>query len=180
MAPRSSNTPDEGEIVFHEIAPLYYPDSRVLLLGSMPSPKSREASFYYGNPQNRFWQVLGMLWGEELPRGASPEEQAIKRDFCRRHHIALWDCIARCRIVGASDSSISEVVPNDVARLLSRVPIQEIFCTGAASWKYYHQLIEPTCARGAQRLPSTSPANAAWSLERLCEAWEPVRAAADA
>jgi TDG/mug DNA glycosylase family protein len=149
------------------LAPVCDGQSRVLILGTMPSPKSREVGYHYGNPQNRFWRVMAALWGEEPPRG-----REACRDLALRRHFALDDVLASCTITGASDASIKDPVPNDLrARVLDRAPIQAIFCTGATSHRLYTRLIEPTLGIPATRLPSTSPANASWSLERLVGAY---------
>lgn len=171
---------DAGGVVVHPLPPLFVPDSRVLLLGSMPSPKSREVQFFYGHPQNRFWPVIAGLWGEPVPAGNTVEElNAARRELCLRHRIALWDVLASCRIVGASDASITEAVPNDLSRILDACDIRQIFCTGSAAGSYYRKLIEPELGRPCVVLPSTSPANARWRLPQLIEAWAPVREAAE-
>ena len=135
----------------------------------MPSPKSREVCFYYGNPQNRFWRVMAALWDEPLP-----EENDDRRDLCLRHHVALWDVLASCTITGASDASIRDPVPNDVGRIISCV-----FCTGGTATRIYRRLVEPTCGMPCVGLPSTSPANARMRLDDLIAAYEPLRRAAN-
>lgn len=159
--------------VNHEISPVYDGTSRVLILGSFPSVKSREGHFFYHHPQNRFWRLLAALFGEEPP--ASIEE---KRAFLLRNHLAVWDVIASCEITGSSDSSIKNVVPNDLNRILDTADIRQIFCNGAASFNLYKKYCLPATNREAVKLPSTSPANAAFSLERLASLWAPVRDAA--
>ena len=153
------------QTVVHTIPPLYDSHSRVLLLGSIPSPKSREAGFYYAHPQNRFWRVLAAVLGEPVPQ--SIEE---KRAMCLKHHVALWDTIARCDIAGASDLSIRNAEPNDIGKLVRESEITRIFATGGKSAELYRKLIEPQLHIPITQLPSTSPANAAWSLDRLIEA----------
>ena len=148
------------QTIVHTIPPLYDSESRVLLLGSIPSPKSREVGFFYGHPQNRFWRVLAAVLGEEVP--VSIED---KRAMCLRHHVALWDTIAKCDIAGASDTSIRNAEPNDIGRLLRESKITRIFATGGKSAQLYRKLIEPKTGVPITQLPSTSPANAAWSLE---------------
>ena len=150
----------------HPIPPLFDAESRVLILGSFPSIKSREAMFFYGHPQNRFWPLLALLTGEPTPQ--TVEE---KRALALRHHFALWDSIGQCTITGSSDSSIRDVVPNDLRAITDHAPIERIFCNGNTSLKYYRRYNEPLLGRPAVVLPSTSPANAAWSLQRLAEAW---------
>lgn len=157
------------QTVVHTIPPLYDSQSRVLLLGSIPSPKSREVGFFYGHPQNRFWRVLAAVLGEEVPQTIE-----AKRAMCLTHHIALWDTIARCDIAGASDTSIRNAVPNDIGKLVRESEISRIFATGGKSAELYRKLIEPTLHIPITQLPSTSPANAAWSLERLIEAYRVI------
>ncbi|WP_418844500.1 DNA-deoxyinosine glycosylase [Parafannyhessea umbonata] len=153
------------------LEPMFDAHSRVLMLGTMPSPKSREVGYHYGNPQNRFWRVMAAICGEEPP---------TCREECRAlallHHFALDDVLKSCTIVGASDASIRDAVPNDLrARVLDHAPIRAIFCTGAASHRLYRRYIEPELGIPATRLPSTSPANASWSLPRLVEAYGVVK-----
>ena len=157
------------QTVVHTIPPLYDSHSRVLLLGSIPSPKSREAGFYYAHPQNRFWRVLAAVLGEEIPQ--TVEE---KRAMCLTHYVALWDTIARCDIAGASDLSIRNAEPNDIGKLVRESEITRIFATGGKSAELYRKLIEPQLHIPIMQLPSTSPANAAWSLERLIEAYRVI------
>lgn len=160
--------------------PLWAPDSRVLMLGSIPSPKSREFGFYYMHPRNRFWPVLAAIFDEQVP--ASIEE---RRGLALRHHIALFDSLVECDIVGASDASIRNPVPADLRPLLAGSRIHAIFCTGATAAKYFTKWCDPMLRDAGfdipmTQLPSTSPANAAWSLERLVAAYDPVREAAEA
>ena len=157
------------ETVTHNIPPLFDKNSRVLLLGSMPSPKSRETRFFYGHPQNRFWRVLAAVFRTPLPQTIDET-----RALCLRHHVALWDTIAQCDIKGASDSSIKNVIPNDINSLLKQTNITRIFATGGKSAALYRKWIEPQTHMPIIQLPSTSPANAAWSLERLIEAYRIV------
>lgn len=153
----------------HPIPPLFDERSRVLILGSFPSVKSREAMFFYGHPQNRFWQVFAALIGAPLPK--TLEE---KRALILSNHFALWDCIGSCTIIGSSDSSIRDVAANDIRVITEHAPIERIYCNGATSMKYFMRYIAPQSGRSAQQLPSTSPANAAWSLERLIDAWRVI------
>ena len=155
----------------HEIAPVFDTHSRVLILGSFPSVKSREACFFYHHPQNRFWKVIAALTGEPVP-----EDIPKKRELLLAHHIAVWDVIESCDIVGSSDSSIKNVRPNDLNRILMRAPVGKIFANGGKSFELYTKFCEPVLGRSCEKLPSTSPANAAFSLERLIEAWAPVKA----
>lgn len=156
--------------VTHSIPPTYDAHSRVLVLGTMPSPRSREEGYNYGHPRNRFWQVLAALAHEELPT-----TNELKRDFCLRHGIALWDVLSSCDIEGASDASIRNARPNNLALITQAAPIEAVFCTGAKAYELYQRLgCERACGLAATRLPSTSPANAAWSLDRLIEAYAPI------
>lgn len=156
-------------MIVHPIPPLYNEESEILILGSFPSVKSREQQFFYGHKQNRFWKVMAALFDEPLP--ATNDE---RRDLALRHGIALWDVLAECSIEGASDSSIGACVPNDLARILDRAPIRAIFCTGAKAAELYGRHCEAAAGRPCVRLPSTSPANASFSLDRLVEAYRAI------
>ena len=156
----------EYQTVTHQFEPVFDEDSKVLILGTFPSVKSREQNFYYGHPQNRFWKTLAGILAVPVP-GSIDE----KKEFLLSHHIALWDVIASCSIEGSSDSSIRDVVPNDLSRILSASSIQAIFCNGKTSWNYYKKYQEAVTGIPAVSLPSTSPANAAWTLEKLEGAW---------
>lgn len=164
----------EYKIVHHTFGPLYDARSRVLILGSIPSPKSREVNFFYGHPQNRFWPVLAAVLGEAKP--ATIDE---KRVMVLKHGIAMWDTLASCEIRGASDAAIRNPVPNDIASILEKTQIRTIFCTGTVSHKLYTKLCQPQTGIPAVKLPSTSPANAAWSFERLVEAYRVIGEALD-
>ena len=153
--------------VIHEIEPVYDKNSRVLLLGTMPSPKSRETGFFYGHPQNRFWKVLALLFDEP-----TPETIEEKRDLCLRHHIALWDVVSSCDIEGASDASIKNAKPNDLAQILNAAPIQAVFTTGTKAGQLYKKLCEPATSIPCTVLPSTSPANSRVSLSELCTTYK--------
>ncbi len=150
----------------HPIPPLYGPDSKKLILGSFPSVKSREARFFYGHPQNRFWKILAALCGEPVPKSI---EEKIR--LVLDHGFALWDVIASCEIVGSSDSSITNAAANDLRPILEGSRVTQIFCNGTTSYRLYGRYIQPVTGIEAVCLPSSSPANAAWSLERLIEAW---------
>ncbi len=156
--------------VIHPIKPLYDKNSIILILGSFPSLKSREQMFFYSHPQNRFWKVLAAVFNSNIPQTV---EQ--KRQFLLSHHIAVWDVIASCEIVGSSDNSIKNVVPNDLTEILSNADIKQIFVNGKTAEKYYNKYIKVQIDRSAICLPSTSPANAAWSLERLIDDWKIVK-----
>ena len=161
--------------VVHEIAPVYNSESRILILGTMPSPKSREQGFFYMHPQNRFWKVLPAIFGECLSTtNNSPDrENAIqeRKEFLLRHKIALWDVLSSCEIDGASDSSIKNAIPNDFTGIFSKTKIRKVFCTGKTAFslwqKFCAEKYEKRFGITSECLPSTSPANAAWSLERL-------------
>lgn len=151
----------------HTIEPVYDSHSRILILGSFPSVKSRETGFFYGHPRNRFWKVLAGITRSDEP--VSTEE---KRKFLLEHGIAVWDVIAACTIRGSSDASIRDVVPNDLTPILKTARIRAIFTNGSISDRMYRKYQEPVIRRQAVRLPSTSPANAAFSYEQLCEEWK--------
>lgn len=157
------------EHIIHSIEPVFDAESRVLILGTMPSPKSREVQFYYGHPQNRFWRVLAAVLGEEVPQSV-PEKKAM----LLQHRIALWDVLAECEITGASDSSIRNPVANDLSVILDHAPVQAVFTTGATAWKLYTRLQKPHTGIEAVRLPSTSPANCAVKMEALTEAYKAI------
>ena len=154
----------------HPFPPLYDENSKVLILGSFPSVKSREDMFFYGHPQNRFWRVIAAITGEETP--VTIEE---KSRLLYKNHIALWDVIASCDITGSSDSSIKNVVANDLTIILERADIRQIFVNGKTAEKYYNKCIRDTVGREATCLPSTSPANAGWKLERIVETWSVIK-----
>ena len=151
----------EKQPQLHTIAPVYDENSRILILGSFPSVKSREAAFFYGHPQNRFWRVLAAVLGEEAPQTA-----AEKKSLLLRHGVALWDVIASCDIAGSSDASITNVTPNDLSRILDAAPVRRIFCNGGTAYRY-----DEAVWGKAEALPSTSPANARSSVQALTERW---------
>lgn len=155
------------ERITHAFSPVFNAESRVLILGTMPSPKSRELGFYYSHPRNRFWPVMAMLFEEDIPK--TPND---KTDFCLRHKIALWDVLAECDIEGASDSSIKNAVPNDLSVILNSADIKAVFCTGSTAAKLYKKFIEPKTGITAKPLPSTSPANAKMGLDALMEEYK--------
>jgi len=157
-------------MLVHPIAPVFDKDSKVLILGSFPSVKSREEGFFYGHPQNRFWKVTSQVFGEELP--VTIDE---KKAFLIRNHIAVWDVIGSCEIEGSSDSSIRNVTVNDLSVILDTADIRAIFLNGKKAEQYYKKYIFPALKRDAVCLPSTSPANAAWSLDKLTDAWKVIK-----
>ena len=150
----------------HRIPPVYDENSRMLILGSFPSVKSREAEFFYAHPQNRFYRVLSTVFDDEFP-----ETNELRRAFLLRHRVAVWDVIARCEIAGSSDASIKNAEANDIRPLLEKTRIERIFVNGKTAEKLYIKHIEPVVGIKAVPLPSTSPANASWSLEKLIEEW---------
>lgn len=159
----------EAGLVTHEFDAFFDKDSRVLILGTIPSPKSREQGFYYGHPQNRFWKVLADVLDEGFPQ--TVEE---RKGFLKRNHIALWDVLESCEIKGASDVSIRNAKPNDMNRILQEADIRAIFATGAKAAQLYKKLCFPECGVEAVRLPSTSPANCGCSYETLREAYSQI------
>ncbi|MCH5255124.1 MAG: DNA-deoxyinosine glycosylase [Lachnospiraceae bacterium] len=152
---------------YHNIPPLYDKNSKILILGSFPSVKSREGQFFYHHPQNRYWKVMAAVTGCPVP-----ETIEEKKEMILSHRIAMWDVIASCDISGSSDSSIRNVVPNDIGKLLAETEIERIYTNGGTAHKYYRKYIKSKIDREDIVLPSTSPANAAWSLERLITAWK--------
>ena len=156
----------QSERIVHEIPPVFDSRSRVLILGTMPSPQSRKQGFYYGHPQNRFWKVLALLFGEDVPQGTD-----ARRQFALTHRIALWDVLASCDIAGASDSSIRNPQPNDIAGLLKKTQIRAVFTTGKTAGRLYEKLCRPSCLVDAAVLPSPSPANCRCHLDELVEAY---------
>lgn len=160
----------KAERITHPFPPLYDENSETLILGSFPSVKSRENMFFYGHMQNRFWKVISKIYDEKLP-----ETIGEKKALILNHRLALWDSIRSCAIVGSSDSSVRDVVPNDISEIISNSKIDRIFCNGALSYKMYMKYIFPTTEIKALKLPSTSPANAAYSLERLIGEWSVIK-----
>lgn len=159
--------------IAHPLAPIFDEHSKVLVLGTMPSPVSREVGFYYGHPQNRFWKVLGALFDEPEPR--TNEERTA---FLLAHRIALWDVLASCTIEGASDASIADPVPNDLSAVVDAAPIEAVFTTGAKAAALYRRFDAELAERLAHTaLPSTSPANARMRLADLVAAYQPLKAA---
>ena len=158
------------EKVLHNIPPVFDATSRVLILGSFPSVKSREGMFFYHHPQNRFWRVVAAVCGAPVP-----ETVGEKRALLLENRIALWDVIASCEIAGSADASIRSVVPNDLSRILAAAGIRHIYTNGQTAHKLYGKHQAQGIALPESALPSTSPANAAWSLERLIAAWSVIR-----
>ena len=151
----------------HPIPPLYNDKSEVLILGSFPSVKSREANFFYGHPQNRFWKVIAGIFDEEIPQTIEEKKRLILT-----HHLSMWDVIAECDIIDSSDSSIKDVVPNDLSVILDKAPIRRIIVNGKTAEKMYNKYTLDKTGIKAVVMPSTSPANAAWNIDRLVAEWE--------
>ena len=150
----------------HPFEAIYDKNSKILILGSFPSVKSREQKFFYGHPQNRFWKVISAIFKEEIPKSI-PE----KKKMLISNKIALWDVIASCEIIGSSDSSITNAVPNDLTPIFKSAKIEKVFCNGTKSFELYQKYIYPKNNIKAEKLPSTSPANAAFNLEKLIKEW---------
>ena len=160
----------KAEHIIHPIAPVYDADSRILILGTLPSPASRAFGFYYGHKQNLFWPLLAGLFNEQIPA-----DIAERRAFALKHHIALFDVLKEGDIVGASDSSIKNAVVNDFAPIFETANIQAVFCTGKTALKYYNAFAFPKTQKEAIYLPSTSPANrAAQSKPEFMAAWRQI------
>ena len=159
----------EYEHIVHSFEPVYDKASEILILGTLPSVKSRENNFYYGHKQNRFWKVLATLLKEPVP-----ETIEEKKAMLLAHRIALWDVIQSCDIKGSSDSSIKNVQPTDIGMILEKTNITRIYANGNKAGQLYKRYQFPVTGIEAMVLPSTSPANAAWSLDRLCEAWRVI------
>lgn len=156
-------------MIVHPIPPEYDSDSKVLILGSFPSVKSREQGFFYGHPQNRFWKVISAITNSDVP-GTIEEKKAL----LKRNGIALWDTIKSCDIVGSADSSIKNVVPNDLSVILDNSKVKRIFVNGKTSKAYYDKYLKDKTGIDAVCLPSTSPANATTNLEKLIDCWKVI------
>lgn len=157
-------------MVIHEIKPVFNKDSKILILGSFPSVKSREGQFFYHHPQNRFWKILSALYNETMP--ISIED---KKTFLLTHHIALWDVIHSCTITGSSDSSIKDVVINDITPILKETNIRKIYTNGNTADTLYKKYMYPNVQIKAIKLPSSSPANARFTLDMLIEDWKIIK-----
>lgn len=157
-------------MILHNIPPLYNNKSETLILGSFPSVKSREAEFFYGHPQNRFWRVLAGVFSCTVP-----ETVEQKKRLVLENRLALWDVIAECEINGSADTSIKNVKPNDMSEIIKNSAVSRIFVNGRTAEKYYIRYIEKSVGFKAVCLPSTSPANAAWPLDKLITAWSVIR-----
>lgn len=159
------------DLISHTFAPVFDAHSRILILGTMPSPRSRKNGFYYGHPQNRFWRILADVFTEVIP-----SDNKAKEDFLLRHKIALWDVLQSCRIKGADDSSITAPIPNDLQKILVRADIQAVFTTGQKATQLYRNLCMKQTGIAAQYLPSTSPANCArYSYDDLVREYDVLK-----
>ena len=159
----------EYQSLKHTFDPVFNTESKILILGSFPSVKSRENNFFYGHPQNRFWKVMAKVLEWEVP--TTIEE---KREMLLKNHVAVWDVIASCSIVGSSDTSIKDVVVNDFSKILENSKVERIYVNGGKAYELYHKYAEKVTGIKAVKLPSTSPANAAWSLEKLTKTWKEI------
>lgn len=158
-----------ADYIVHPFEPVFDADSRILILGSLPSPDSRKNGFYYGHARNRFWKVLAQVTGFPAPQ--TVEEKIA---FAYKAHIALYDVIAACEIIGASDASIKNVQPADLSPIFAAAKIQAVFCSGTKAYQLYLRWQKPLWDVPVFALPSTSPANAAWSAEKLAEAYRVI------
>lgn len=154
----------------HPIPPVYNHDSKILILGSFPSVKSREGGFFYHHPQNRFWRVISQVFSQPMPQSIED-----KRRMLLDLKLALWDVIKSCEIEGSADSSIKNVIPNDLSQILKAADIRQIVCNGGTSHRLYMKYIYQKTGLVPLKLPSTSPANAACSLEKLIQAWSQIK-----
>ena len=159
----------EYQSLKHTFDRVFDEESKILILGSFPSVKSRENNFFYGHPQNRFWKVMANVLNWKMP--TTIEE---KRKMLLENHVAVWDVIASCSIVGSSDTSIKDVVVNDFSRILENSKVERIYVNGGKAYELYHKYAEKVTGIQAVKLPSTSPANAAWSLEKLTKTWKEI------
>lgn len=154
------------KLLTHEFEPVYDRQSRILILGTFPSVKSRENNFYYGHPRNRFWKVLSSITDASLP--VSIDE---KRNLLFTHNIAIWDVIRQCEIIGSSDSRIKNVIPVNLSAILDECEIQRIYGNGTKACQLYNKYLLEAVKIPIIALPSTSPANAAYSFEKLLSRW---------
>ena len=156
-------------MITHQIEPVYNEKSKILILGSFPSVKSREEGFFYGHPQNRFWKVLATIFNENIPQTIQE-----KKELLLNNKVAVWDVIHSCEITGSSDSSIKNVEVNDLTQILNAADIKKIFVNGKKAYSLYNKYMKQTVMKEAICLPSTSPANATWNIDRLVEEWKVI------
>ena len=160
---------ENGQVIIHNIPPVWDSNSRLMILGSFPSEASRKSGFFYGHKRNRFWKVVA-----EITNCPVPESVGEKTSLLHNNHIALWDVVSSCDIDGSSDISIRNVIPNDIGEIIASSHIERIYANGTAAAVLYRKLIFPNTGIECRQLPSTSPANASWTCERLCEAWREI------
>jgi double-stranded uracil-DNA glycosylase len=160
--------------IVHPFLPVWNSTSRALVLGTFPSVQSRANAFYYGHPQNRFWRVTAALFNE-----LTPQTIQDKQAMLLKHGVALWDVLASCDINGSADGSIRNATPNDIGQLLHDAPITRVFANGQTAATLYRKYVEPACGMPIVTLPSTSPANARWTVEALTQAWLPLKESVD-
>ena len=155
------------QTITHPLKPLFQADSKILILGSFPSVKTREYGFFYGHPQNRFWPLLERIFNVKL--SIDIEE---RRAFLLKHNIAVYDVIYQCDIIGSSDANIQNVIPSDLSRIFNEADIKKVFCNGGTSYRFYKKYQEKKTGFKAIQLPSTSPANARYSIDDLYSQWK--------
>ncbi|MGN0534407.1 MAG: DNA-deoxyinosine glycosylase [Eubacterium sp.] len=160
----------EYERLSHTVDPVFDRNSKILILGTFPSIKSREEGFFYGHPQNRFWRVLARICVSACPVSIDEKKQMLLNN-----HIALWDVINTCDIAGSADSTIVNVMPNDLSVIRNTADIQQIFVNGKKAEELYKKFLEKQMGIKAICLPSTSPANASWSEDRLVDSWSVIK-----
>ncbi len=170
MFPQDKNSLSTHKTITHPFRPLFQADSKILILGSFPSVKTREYGFFYGHPRNRFWPLLERIFGVKL--STDIEE---RRAFLLQHRIAVYDVIYRCDIIGSGDASIQNAVPSDLSPVFKEADIKQVFCNGAAAYRYYQKYQERETGYKAVQLPSTSPANARSSMDDLYDQWKIIR-----
>ncbi|NLM05819.1 MAG: DNA-deoxyinosine glycosylase [Tissierellia bacterium] len=169
MVKLNDKNKDRYQTITHPLEPLFRDDSKILILGSFPSVKTREYGFFYGHPQNRFWLIMDKLFSVSLSKDI--EE---RRNFLLRHKIAVYDSIFQCDIIGSSDSSIKNVIPSNLSEIFQVGDIKQVFCNGGTSYKYYKKYHAKKSGIEGVQLPSTSPANARYSLDDLVAEWEQI------
>ena len=157
-------------MIVHPIKPVYNKDSKILILGSFPSVKSREEGFFYGHKKNRFWKVLSIIFAQKEPINIDE-----KREFLLKNHVAVWDVIKSCEIVGSSDATIKNALANDLSEIIDNSKVKRIFVNGKTAEKYYDKYLREITGITATVLPSTSPANAVYSIEKLVDEWSVIK-----
>lgn len=160
---------NQHETIVHPLKPLYNEESKILILGSFPSIKTREYGFFYGHPQNRFWPIMEELFNTKLSTDIDE-----RREFILKNKIAMYDSIFQCDIIGSSDASIQNVIPSDLSEIFAKAKIEKVYCNGATSHKYYKKYHEKKYGIKAVALPSSSPANARYRIEDLVRVWSQI------